>query len=354
MCKKVFGFLLVLVMVTVAFAGDYYLVEPEGKMVQVEKRGDTFVPIRGAKPIDSPVTSFMSPGFVDTTQMNMFESGYYFPNRDSNSVHLQYFQSGFACSLMAVGFEWYSAGTAEAYVWEAPDPMPSSTEDLQAHLESAWEFDTVANNWVAMDPILSGPELVTVDDAVAGWYELPSKIDIGTSFVGVGYRILDPENPDGTPYGGNPWGLSDDFVDQYGFGQYAPCITWMYRVQHAHPSVGQFFGWVPYGDQVGDWRFYYVIDIYVNAPPSFVSYDRLPGSYITDARTVSAYLYDFGVPSDMAGVDEAVVYYWTDSEPEPVALAMSLVDGTPEEGRWEAEIPGQTGWTTVHYYIEAT
>ncbi|MBN2543896.1 T9SS type A sorting domain-containing protein [bacterium] len=356
--KVLYLLMLTLFVSSVAFAGNYYMVQPGGKMQKVEKIGDSYLPTRGEAPVESQTSMPMSPGFIDTTQMYFFESGYYFPDRDSNTVLLQYFKSDFACSLVAVGFTCYSAGWAAGYVWEAPDPMPETSEDLLAYHQANWEFDTIANNWVTMPTALYGPELVGSDEPGdleerVIWLNLPTKIDIGTGYVGAGFKILTREGG-GAPYGGQPWPLSDDFVDQYGFGQYEPSVTWMYRVHHIHPTLGEYHQWVDYGNSVGDWRFHYVIDIYVNAPPSFIDYTEIPGTYDTGDKTVSATLYDFGVPSEMAGVDEAKIVYWTDGAPDPVEVMMTLVDGTAEEGTWEGSIPGQTPWTTVTYYVEAT
>lgn len=345
MFKKIFGICLGLVVTFSLVSADYYMVNPNGKMCKAEKIGKGFKPVNEGSYVtlgDFP----KGPGFVDTT--NLFDptiNGYYFPNRDSNTIIMQYFNSQFACSLIAVGFDLYSAGTAEANVWAAPNPWPDSA-GLEAWMDTNWVYDTLTNNWDTLPTVVAGPESIISAGAGITWFTLPTKIDIGTDYVCAGFRLL--------THDGNPNPLSDGYADpDNGFGvpHFWPCQTWMYRIRTGYAK-----SWISYGYNIGDWCFYYVIDIYENAPPSITSMDKLPGTYITADRPVTATFYDFGVPSDSSGTSLAYLLYWVDGDTTNIDTVPMVITphtaGQPVD-TGTALIPGQTATKKVTYCIVA-
>jgi len=205
-------------------------------------------------------------GYIDTVwYFHPDLADWCYPNDDSNTIVMQLFQSKYPCSLIGVGIEYCSAGWAELYVWEGPDPLPSTTEELTESLYNSWNYDSVTNNWESWPAVLYGPDSIGSDEPgdLAErycWLELDPKIDIGTSYVWVGYKIVDDYNPDGRPYGGKPWSVSDCWIDPLGQApRFEPCRTWMYRERPGHSRDNQ---WIGYGNEMGDWAIKYVIDIY--------------------------------------------------------------------------------------------
>lgn len=357
MCKKLLSVMLgMMFLSSLVIAGDYYLVKPNNKMIRAEKRGDIFVPVKGAREIETAITFGMEKGFIDTVQLFEEMAGYYFPDRDSNTISIQLFNSDYACSLLAFGANFYSEGWGEFSVWEGPDPIPPTTAQLLTEMETVWAYDSASNSWTGTPTVLFGPTAIGSDDPGellerTCWVDISPNIDIGTNAVWCGWRMLTQHTGSAAAYGGKPWPSSDKYAELYG-PHYAPCRTWMFRIQD-YPS--DIRGWIDYGDDPGDWGFFYVIDIYANAPPSFQAYDKLPGTYITAGRTVTADLYDFGVPSDSSGVASASIHYWTAAAPEDtIEVPMVLDSGDIIEGTWEEDIPGQSAWTTVTYYLSAT
>jgi len=331
---------------------DYYLVMPSGEMYPVRRISQGYEPARGR----TSGHLNANPGYIDTVFWHDTEhGGWYYPDRDSNTVCLQYFNFDYPCALVAVGVSCYSPGWAQFYVWEGPNPLPATTEDLEAYFESTWEYDDSTSTWLTMPTILFEDSIGSddpPDDLVSrtAWVDITPNLDLGTNYVLVGYRILDRTHG-GEPYGGMPWPLSDGWYDPLGRGpHWTPCRTWMFRVQPASPLHLQ---WIDYGNITGDWEFYYVIDIY---PPCRVirRYDRLPGTYDIGDRLVTAWMCDFGVPAESSGVKEAWLYYYLSDDSATLdSIEMVLVDGTIVDGTWQAAIPGQPPETKVIYYITA-
>jgi hypothetical protein len=124
----------------------------------------------------------------------------------------------------------------------------------------------------------------------------------------------------------------------------------MFRVQATSPLHLQ---WTDYGDYLGDWEMYYVIDIYENAAPAVERYTRILGSYDLSARTITANVTDFGVPAESSGVGEAWLFYYLNDDLGTLdSLAMTLDSGTVIDGYWNATIPAQSANTEVTYYFK--
>jgi len=336
-------------------SADYYVVESNGDAYPVEKTAKRYERIS-----DRPsFTSSFCPGHVDTVYyFDPDIEGWYYPNRDSNTVVLFLFNSEYACSLIAVGIHYYSPEYAELYVWEGPDPIPSTTAELEAELNATWDYDTLTNNWDSWPTVLYGPQLIGSTEpgdhtTRTCWHELEPHVDTDTSAVWVGYRIVTHYNPDGTPYGGKPWPLSDNWVDPHANPpRFVPCRSWMYREQ---PGVSTDNQWIEYGDITGDWEFFFVIDIYVNDPPRVLSFDKLPGTYDTGDRAVTAHIRDFGVPAESSGVAYAWLFYYLNDAPGTVdSSGMVLIEGTIDDGMWQGAIPGQANEAKITYYISCT
>jgi len=337
-----------------SISADHYLVDPEGHGYRAVKNP------KGYERLGDEIVSFQLPsGYLDT--IRYFDpdiSGWYYPNRDSNTIVMHLFEFEYACSLTAVGIQYYSPGFAELYVWEGPDSIPGTTEELKTQLNANWDYDTLINHWESWPNVLYGPELIGSIEpgdhtTRTCWHELEPHIDIGTSPVWVGYRIITHYNPDGTPHGGKPWPLSDGWVSPTGrTPRFVPCRSWMYREQPGYLLDNR---WIEYGDMTGNWEFFFVIDIYVNDPPRVLSFDRLPGTYDTGDRAVTARIRDFGVPAESSGVADAWLLYYLNDDPGTVdSSEMVLIEGAIDDGIWQGEIPGQANEAKITYYICCT
>jgi hypothetical protein len=199
------------------------------------------------------------------------------------------------------------------------------------------------NNWESWPVVLYGPDSIGSDDPPddlvkrIAWLELNPKINIGTSYVWVGYRIVDHYNPDGQPYGGKPWVISDCWVDPMGNPpRFEPCRTWMYREQPGHVMDNQ---WISWGNIKGEWLMRYVIHIYEtdveeepltdekvfmlrNTPNPFV--DRVSIRYQLPQRTdiyISVY--------NLLGQEIRVLV----DEGQPAGLHTVVWNGTDSSGR---------------------
>ncbi|MBI4721448.1 MAG: T9SS type A sorting domain-containing protein [Candidatus Stahlbacteria bacterium] len=302
-------------------------------------------------------------GFIDT--VILFEDaapsqpGFYFPNRDSNTLILQLFNSPYACSLRGFGASFYSGGYGEFCVWKGPNVVPTTTIELTDTINATWTFDTLAKSWTKTPDTLFGPTPIGSDDTTElkeriGWVNIPP-MDIGTEALWCGWRMLDTTNMAAPPYKGKPWPLSDKYADMNGHGtpHYAPCRTWMYRVQ---PNLPQFnFKWLSYGDNVGDWEFFYVIDIYDNIPPQ-VTMENLPGTYITTDRPLNATFYDIGIPPESTGTFAAYIIFWRNDSIETAdTIPMIVTGGTMglTDATGAGAIPGHQPWTKVTYCVGA-
>ena len=343
-------FLLILLGLAKPISADYYLVKPGGE-VYPARRTQKGYEVAGMTQIFASEAKMQ---FIDTVFWHdETSSGWYYPDRDSNTVCIQYFNSEYPCSLVAVGINYYSAGWAHFYVWDGPNPLPATTGELETHLYDTWEYDDPTSTWVTMPTILFEDSIGTddpPDDGVerTAWVDITPKLDLGTSYVLVGYRILDRTHG-GEPYGGKPWPISDGWYDPLGRGpHWTPCRTWMFRVQETSPLHLQ---WIDYGNITGDWEFYYVIDLYgYDFDPR--DYDKLLGTYDTGDRSVTAWLCDYGVPAESCGVREAWLFYYLNDDSATLdSTEMVLVDGTIVDGTWEATIPGQPPETRITYYI---
>jgi len=350
--KKNLIVLLLCLTVASLVSADYYLVEPTGEMRRAEKTEKGWESADG-QPVHS---EGFGPGFIDTVWFHDPDiQGWYYPDRDSNTVALQYFQSEYACSLVAVGIDYYSAGWADFYIWEAPDPFPTTTYAESLYFVDNWSYNDATDNWDTWPTVLYQGSIGSDDPPDDNfqrtcWIDIVPKLDVGTNYVFVGYRII-TQGALVSPYGGRPWPLSDGWVDPSGRDyHWTPCRTWMFRVQS---NSSLHLQWTPYGDITGDWEFYYIIDIYANAPPSVRSYDQILGSYDLSARPITATITDFGVPAESSGVDEAWLFYYLNDDLGTLdSLPMTLTSGTITEGTWEATIPAQTANTEVTYYFK--
>jgi|GEM_PF-2350173 len=332
-------------------SADYYVVESNGDAYPVQKAAKGYERIS-----DRPsFTSSFSLQLVDTVYyFDPDVGGWYYPNRDSNTIVLFLFNSEYACSLIAVGINYYSPEYAELYVWEGPDPLPGTTAELETELNATWDYDTLTNNWDSWPRVLYGPQPIGSTEPPEPtertcWVDLVPNLDIGTSAVYVGYRIVTHYNPAGTPYGGKPWTLSDNWVDPGANPpRFAPCRSWMYREQPGAATDNQ---WIEYGDQTGDWEFFFVIDMIIHHD---IPVTRLPGTYDTGERVLSTRIVDFGPPPESAGISEAWLLYYINDDPGTLdSTEMFLTDGTIQDGIWEAVLPGQVAETKVTYYVRA-
>ena len=293
-------------------------------------------------------------GYVDTVRYyDPRLPGWYYPNRDSNTVVAFLFDYPSACSLLGVGVNCYSPGWAELYVWEGPDSIPVSTEELQDHIDAHWEYDCVLHEWISWPAVLYGPVLIGSDEPGdfverIAWHEV-SPLDVGTHALWVGYRIITRYSPSGVLDGGRPWPISDGWVEPAGRGpHYVPCRSWMMM---DHPYLG-YCEWRPYGDLYGDWKMEFAIHVYANSPPTVRSFDELRSTYDTGDRVVTAHIEDRGVPPESSGVAEVwLIYHLNDDAMPSDSLPMSLIDGSIENGTWEATLPGQSAETKVTYYF---
>jgi len=181
------------------------MIEPTDKMVPVERVGDTFQPINKSTDRETTPTA-IDPGYIDSICYTTYGSGYYYPNRDSNTIVMTWVTPEYPCSLVAVRFDWFSPGYAELYVWDAPEyDAIASTEEMFDTLNTTWTFDCDTagpGNWVSWPTVLYGPVLMgsdhpgeTVTRTVT--HELSPHLDVGISDFFCGYRLLDRTNPAG-------------------------------------------------------------------------------------------------------------------------------------------------------------
>lgn len=362
MYKKILCIGVALIMSASFALANYYIVNPDGDMFRARKVDKGYEPIEETPSLSMKDFS-EGKGFVDTVYLFRPEVPFYYcPDRDSNSLWIQLFNYEYACSLVAFGADLYSEGWAEFSIWEGPDPIPATTEELLAQMETAWTYDSASNAWTQTPTVIYGPVPVGSDEPgeLVGrtcWVTLTSQIDIGTSAVWAGFRTITRRTGDAANYGGKPWPSLDGGVALAGLPpHYTPCRSWLGRIQSYPDDIR---GWQSYGDNTGDWPFYYVVDIYVNAPPS-VSMEKLDGTYSTEDKIINITTFDFDPDAANAGIDEANshFYYTVDggAQQEATLVQDSVTPGVGEEiAWWHGIIPG-TGkeGTKITYWVEVT
>lgn len=80
--------------------------------------------------------------------------------------------------------------------------------------------------------------------------------------------------------------------------------------------------------------------------PLWIAHPKLRDTY----NTTKAYQVE-AIIKHQSGIANATLFYRETGQNNYLALAMGLSLST---GRWEAQIPAQSAWTTIEYYIEAT
>ena len=328
-------------------SADYYVVESNGDAYPAQKTAKGYEPIS-----DRPsFTSSLSPGYVDTVYF--FDpdiGGWYYPNRDSNTVVMQLFATEYYCSLGAVGVNYYSAGWAEFYVWEGPDTIPACTEELRAHLEANWQYDSIAHAWITWPTVLYGPELIGSDEpydwnARWCWIDLKPNLCVAGEAMWVGYRILESYPP--VEFCGRPWPMSDSWVDPGGYPpRFRPCRSWMYREQPGTATDNQ---WIGYGDISGDWQMKYVIDMMTPPDVGPISISSPPTHVFVDSTySPAAVIQNFGCHSIDTISVVCRIDSWTDTT--KVAGLRAMESDTAEFTDWTVPDSGTYSVTVCTRY----
>ncbi len=236
-----------------------------------------------------------------------------------------WFQSPAACTLLEIHYDFANGGDVTYYVADPSDtidfetmyyeyhggPNPSGPDPRESYLHPEEPQGVVADGWDTLD--------VRADS-----------LDVGTDIFYAAYIMND----------GNSNPIIDAGVDP-------PYRTLMYRT----PSGGPDFGWYT------SWHHCYIralVDLYENLPVQIASYDRLPDTYLTTGRLVTADMWDLAVPPESIGVAKAYLCWWVDPDTLPTDSAMmTLIGGDPTNGTWAAYLPPFSVGDQVSYSIHA-
>jgi len=228
-----------------------------------------------------------------------------------------WFQSPGACTLLAIYYYFAAGGAVTYYVSD-----PSDTIDFLNDYE---EYHGGSNPGPSPIETYLHPEVSAT--APVGWdtLDITSMPDVAKNVFYAAYIMDD--------------GASSPIIDA---SVSPPYHTIMQRAVGGGP-----FGWY------SSWHHVYIralVRMYENPPPMIVSYDKLPNSYITTGRTVTATFSDLGIPLDSTGVVEGWVHYRID-DGMWVSLSMAIVSGDSAYGVWEATLPGINPGHTMYYYF---
>jgi hypothetical protein len=244
---------------------------------------------------------------------------------DNTDTILVWFKSPAACTLLEIHYDLYSAGDYDAFAADAPDTIDWVSDYEEYH------------GGFTPGPSPVGPffwDSTGVPNPDSGWrvLDVASQPDVGTDcFVG-GYVLRSA---------GHPQPIIDATVPEPPEGYH----TLMSRL----PSGGGGYGWY------SSWHHAYIralVSLYENAGPSILSFDKLPHTYSTGQRRLTAHIADVAVPPESAGVSVARVLYTINYGPEDT-VPMILISGTIEDGIWEGFVPGASVSDTVTYRISA-
>ncbi len=229
-----------------------------------------------------------------------------------------WFQPPGACTLLQVYYLFQNGGAVTYYVSD-----PSNSIDFLNDYE---EYHNGVNPGPSPIETYLHPPVPAA--APAGWdtLEITALPDVGTDVFFAAY-IMDDGN-------------SNPIIDP---GIPPPFHTLMQRPG----GGGGPFGWY------SSFHHVYIralVRMCENPPPVVEDYDRLPNSYLTTGRAVTATLSDLGIPLDSTGVVEAWVHYRIDGGVWD-SLSMYIISGDSAYGVWEETLPGINPWQTMEYYF---
>ncbi|HLX13020.1 MAG TPA: FlgD immunoglobulin-like domain containing protein, partial [Bacteroidota bacterium] len=177
-------------------------------------------------------------------------------------------------------------------------------------------------------------------------------LHIGDAFF-VTLKVLpDPSNPSNlvaTNIGASSEGLAGNPEGNYEshnwkFYELRP-TGFPYTADTAHTE----HGWFARGDfNINIW---YTITATSNTPPDYPEVDQLNNTFITGPRPINAVITDCNfADSTHAGVQNAEIVYYTNTQPAPQTAPMTSLDNTNYSGN----IPGFSAGTTVFWHLQAT
>ncbi len=230
-----------------------------------------------------------------------------------------WFQSPAACTLLEIRYYFATGGAVTYYATD-----PSDTIDFLNDYE---EYHGGVNP--GPDPretYLHPEESRTAPAGVWDILNVTGMPDVGTDIF-YGAYIMDD-------------GVSSPIID-------ASISPPYHTIMQRTPGAGGPFGWY------SSWHHVYIralVRMYDNPPPVVEDYDRLPDSYVTTGRKVTATLSDLGIPLDSTGVVEAWVHYCIDSGMWD-SLSMYIISGDSSYGVWEETLPGINPGQTMQYFF---
>ena len=232
-----------------------------------------------------------------------------------------WFKSPAACTLLAVYYDFYNGGPVTYYVAD-----PADTIDFKNDYE---EYHGGANPGPSPIETYLHPE--ESGTAVPGWdtLQIPEMPDVGTNAFFAAY-IMDDGNS-------NP--IIDASIPEPPEG--------FHTLMQRPGGGGGPFGWY------SSWHHVYIralVRMYENPPPMVEKYDKLPNSYVTTGREVTATFSDLGIPLDSTGVVSAWCHYRVDGGAWD-SLAMTIISGDGAYGVWKAILPAISAGSTMEYYF---
>jgi hypothetical protein len=242
-----------------------------------------------------------------------------------------------ACSLLEVYFCRYPYGAPvdknyKGFACDVPDGVT---------LDSYHEYHDAASTpgSTPMGTYFAGPADMTLD-SVSVWewdtLKVASKPDIGKNAFFAGYTI----NEDSTHSTRIDAGSSASLPPFY-------AIAWK-QAGTAPAANGP--GWY------SSWHLFWIralVRVYENLGAEVKSYDKLPYSYVTSGRDVTANIVDVvGVPANLRGVKTATIHYKVNNGSFST-LAMARTAGDSLDGTYTATIPGAAVGDSVSYFFTA-
>jgi hypothetical protein len=266
----------------------------------------------GSGPVSSPFSADMVLAYDNgsaSTYLTGLDVGY----------HLGvWFQSPAACTLLQVYYCFYNGGAVTYYV--------SDPSDYIDFLHDYEEYHSGVNPGPSPIETYLHPE--TSATAPDGWdtITVTSMPDVAKDVFFAAY-IMDDNS-------------SHPIIDA---SVSPPYHTLMKR----YGGGGGPFGWY------SSWHHVYIralVRMYENPPPIIVDYDKLPNSYVTTPREVTATFSDLGIPLDSTGVVEGWAHYSIDGGAYD-SLSMYIISGDSAYGVWKATLPGINPGQTMEYYF---
>jgi len=233
-----------------------------------------------------------------------------------------WFKSPSACTLLAIYYDFYNGGNVTYYVAD-----PADTIDFKNDYEEYHSGTTPGPS--PIESYLHPEESRTAPYNAWDTLQIPEMPDVGTNIFFAAY-IMDDENS-------SP--IIDASIPEPPEGYHT--------IMQRNAGGGGPFGWY------SSFHHCYIralVRMYENPPPMIVSYDKLPNSYITTGRTVTATFSDLGIPLDSTGVVEGWTHYRIDGGVWD-SLSMAIVSGDSSYGVWEATLPGINPGHTMEYYF---